>query len=180
MQGETLEDVQKWLEVGIKAWFPFDPDTIAALRAGIRHLNGCRGGSSTDKRALKEQLETQAQRLENRLALFKIKIDGEYVSLDAFTISACQMVGEQQPTPDGSMDNTLIDGWLVECAVPIRGTRDTPPDVDIAEVGKFPSAMQAAIKVIELLMRDHVANAYQSQAEADAHEQRKREAEEVF
>jgi hypothetical protein len=128
---ETLEDVKSWLEAGVKALFPFDADTISALRyaeIAIEH-----GDLSP--------IQSAINRLQHRLDTYKIKIEEEYLTIGPFSICRTEWAGTGETVAeDGSTEADKEEGFLLEIAVPIRGTRDTPPDVDVAEVGKFPTA----------------------------------------
>lgn len=168
---ETLEDVKHWLEVGIKALFPFDAETIAVMRECTVDAH-----PSHD-----EKLTAQANRLQHRLDTFKIKIEEEYLIIGAFSISSTEYAGDNSVhTPDGSLDNEKVNGFVLEVTVPIRGTRDTPPDQDIAEVGKFPTAAAVAQKVFSLIVDDWLSNAFTAEAEARDWEDTKQKAEQFF
>lgn len=179
---ETLDDVKRFLEAGIKSFFPFYAETIATLREARRHLNQTRGRGYVAAVNMGEKLEITAQRLENRLNLYEVKIDSDCVYCDAFTVSPTVWAGVYESLQDDGLSEQTerIDGWLVEFAKPIGGTRQVPPDVDLCEVAKFTSAAKAAIKVVELLMLDHLAAVIRSQTEANEHERMKQEANEVF
>lgn len=165
---ETLQDVEKWLNVGIKAWFPFDQEAIDTLSDSLDYLN--------DRGDVEKRVLEVINRLKNRLDLFKINNDGEYVTIGEFSISRVDYAGPNSvPTPDGSLDNERIQGFLLEGSKQIYGTYDTPPDVDVFEIEKFASAARVAQKVIELLFLGNLSNAFTAQAEFEAYEEEKRE-----
>jgi hypothetical protein len=174
---DTLDNIKGYLEFGVKAMFPFDAETISAVTEARHYLERSGKGGTFGV----EKLLTVEQRLQNRLDLFKVKIDGEHVCLDAFTIREAEIVGEQVPTLDGSMDNSLVRGFIVECGVTLHShNRDVQDDVDVVEVGRFTSGLEAAKTVIEHLMLDHIRRAFESEGERLDWEERKREGEQVF
>ncbi len=180
MNTESLGDVATWLKVGIKAMFPFDDDTIATLTDCYTHLRSCRTGDKS-KNELREKLRVTKGRLQSRLDLFKIKIDGEQLIIDRFTVTKAEWEGEIGRWPENIHDHAeRIEGWLVEVAVPIPGGRDEPDDVDLAEVGKYASASEAAHEIIKALWLNHLQHAFEAEAQAQEFRDFESEAGEVF
>lgn len=169
---ESLEDVKRLLEMGVTGMFVFDRQAIEALNEAS--LDG--------HEATRNKCEVAAQRLQNRLDLYKPKIDGDYVMLDAFSISAVLLPHGESLASDGvGTQVETVPGFLVEVAKPIHsGSRDIPDDVDLAEVGTFTNAAAAAQKVIELITLDNLNRFFEGEALALEEQDRERQAEEVF
>ncbi len=177
---DTLDDVESWLKVGIKACFPFHIETLATFDVLQAHFKSISGKGAVRANVLSDLIQTAKNRLQHQIDLYKITNDGEFVSLQGFTISRTEYAGPNLiQTPDGSLDNERIEGFLVEVATQLRGS-EGQQDMDVCEVGKFTNAALAAQKVIELLFLDHLNNVFQAEGEARDRAEIVKQAGEVF
>lgn len=138
---ETIEDVKRWLEFGVKAMFPFDEDTIAAIVQAKEFILAKLGGVA----AYAVLVETK-NKLQHRLDLFKIteSIDEEsQVYIGNYTVSL------------GANGK-----WIVEKTTDFNIT-----GVDYIVQGAFTYAREAAEAVIKSLSNDHLTSAFTAELE---------------
>ena len=96
------------------------------------------------------------------------------IEVDAFTIAPTRI-------EDGTLETRHpVDLWNLTVAVPIRETRDTPPDVDVVDLGNYGTAESVVRTVVKRMILDHLDHALRCAAEAEEDTARRKEAEEVF
>lgn len=80
------------------------------------------------------------------------------LEIDSFTIWACDI----DPLDIGPHPRAKVSGFHVDVARQIPATRETPPDVDVSDVGDFPTFFKALEKVMTMIVEDLISNEAQS------------------
>lgn len=106
--------------------------------------------------------------------------DSRDMTVDAFAVSDTEWPSSQTVEVDGYTSNPPEKGFEVSLAVPVAGSRDVPPDVDLQEVGKFTRAVDAAEAIVKGLTAQVIANALRDESEAWERQEIERQAKEVF
>lgn len=115
--------------------------------------------------------------------------DGE-LRVDAFTVRIAQQyqkkpngstIYAERSTPQGREGFFLMEEvYEVDVAVPLRTPSDEPPDVSIETVGRFKNAHEVASLICQRIAYDLISNALDAEGQAMEHEERQKQAGEVF